>query len=122
MLLFRALKEKENLSDYMRRGIKALHFKMIYHDTKSKVMNEMKLITSAKPLEITNGQTNGQMIWLLQSQGWFPDLQGRNRILWFGLKKKKKEKCKMAKIEIFMGWMESFIKNSLRILSVLICP
>lgn len=60
----------------------------------------MKLITSAKPRVITNGQ----MRWPLRSQGWMPDLQDKNKILHFGFKKKMKEKCEMAKIEICMGW------------------
>lgn len=37
----------------MRGGLETLHFKMIYHDRKSKVTKEMKLITSAKPLMVT---------------------------------------------------------------------
>lgn len=37
----------------MTERLEALHFRVIYHDRKSKVTNAMKLITSAKPLMVT---------------------------------------------------------------------
>lgn len=76
----------------MRGGLEAIQFKMIYHDGKSKVKNKMKLIMSAKPLVIANSHANGQTRRLFQSQGWLPDLECRNRIFWFWVKK-----CEMTK-------------------------
>lgn len=77
-------KTHKTLSDYMREGLEAFHFKIIYHDRQSKVTNEMKLM-SAKPQVITNGHANGRTRGLLPSRAKADCLIYRAEIEYFGL-------------------------------------
>lgn len=91
----------------MRGELEVIHFKMIYHERKSKVTDEMKLITSAKPLVTMNSHTSTTRAgppeprlpaWLT-GQRWSVLVWGRKE----GSGGGRGRKGEMAEIQICMG-------------------